>query len=54
VILHADYGYHTHESNVDTYEFEYDIHECDNDTLEGDFCTQSVIFTCIVTLHARM
>jgi hypothetical protein len=47
--LHVEFGFYSHESNFETYSVEYDSHECDNDTLEGDFYTQTVISTRIVT-----
>jgi hypothetical protein len=53
MILHAEYGFHTHESNFYTYASECDTHECDNDTLKCDFHTQSVISTHIVILTRK-
>jgi hypothetical protein len=44
VILHAECGFHSHESSSDTHASEYDTHECDNDTQECDLYTQSVIY----------
>jgi hypothetical protein len=43
VILHAESGFHKHENNFDFYAWEYDTHECDNDTLENDVYTQNAI-----------
>jgi hypothetical protein len=63
VILHAECGFHTHESNFDKYACDNDTHGCVNDTLECDlytilyaecdFYTQSVVFTRSVTLTHR-
>jgi hypothetical protein len=48
---HAECGFHSHNSNLDTYYVcEYDTHECDNDTQECDLCTQSEISTRILIL----
>jgi hypothetical protein len=44
VILHAEWSFHTPESNFDTYACEYDTHKCDKNTHEFDLYTQSVIY----------
>jgi hypothetical protein len=60
--LHAKYDFHTHsvtrrllyphthKNNLDTYACETDTHERDNDTIECDFYTQSIISIHIVIL----
>jgi hypothetical protein len=29
VVLYAVYGYHSHDSNLDTHECDYDTHDCE-------------------------
>jgi hypothetical protein len=48
VIFNEEYGFHSNESNFNTYACEYDTLECDNDTHEYDLYMPSIISTRIV------